>query len=141
MNKLAKYWIVFLLSIAPFMAVEARETPLVNFENVSILRADGKPLTAEKVKRAILLAGVRHNWSITPDKNGQMIATINVRGKHTATVEIPYSASSFSIKYRDSVNLSYRKDDTGVEMIHPNYNRWIDNLRRDIVSQVLTLQD
>ena len=104
------------------------------------MRADGKPLTAEKVKRAILLAGVRHNWSITPEKNGLMIATINVRAKHTTTVEIPYSASSFSIKYRDSVNLSYRKDDNGVDMIHPNYNRWIDNLRQDIVSQVLAIQ-
>jgi len=141
MNKLAKYWMVFVLSIVPFMAAEAREAPIINFESVSILRADGKPLTAEKVKRAILLAGVRHSWAITPDKNGQMIATINVRGKHTATVDITYSASSFGIKYRDSVNLSYRKDDNGVDMIHPNYNRWIDNLRRDIVSQVLTLQD
>ena len=64
-----------------------------------------------------------------------------MRGKHTAIVEIPYSASGFSIKYRDSVNLNYRKDDNGVEMIHPNYNRWVEKLRREIVGQVLTLQD
>ena len=50
---------------------------------------------------------------------------------HTAVVEIPYSSSTYSIKYRSSVNL---KESGG--NIHKNYNGWIQNLTRGINAQL-----
>ena len=46
-------------------------------------------------------------------------------------VAIEYSPKTYSILYRDSVNL----DEKGGE-IHRNYNQWIDNLDRAIRVQL-----
>jgi hypothetical protein len=62
-----------------------------------------------------------------------IVGTLNLR-THTAVVEIPYSTSTYSIKYRSSVNLN-EKDG----MIHKNYNGWIQNLTRGINTQLSLL--
>jgi hypothetical protein len=63
----------------------------------------------------------------TPD---MLVGTLMLRS-HTAVVEIPYSATSFSIKYRSSINL----DQSGGN-IHKNYNGWIQNLYKGINTQL-----
>ena len=52
--------------------------------------------------------------------------------KHTAVVEIPYSARSYSILYKSSANL-----DEGDGQIHNNYNGWIKNLAKGIDAQLV----
>jgi hypothetical protein len=51
-------------------------------------------------------------------------------------VDIVYSAGKYSIKYRDSSNLSYQAGE-GAGTIHPNYNRRVQNLVDDIRIQLL----
>lgn len=136
--------IVFaVLSLAPFLAAQAsRVEPLVNIENQLVARADGKPLSAEQVKSGIIAGSVRQRiWTLTPVKPGQITATMNVRNKHTAVVDITYSAKSFSIKYRESNNLLYEKDENGVEQIHRNYNRWVQGLRQNITQEILAIHN
>nr|WP_256834309.1 hypothetical protein [Pseudomonas oleovorans] len=50
---------------------------------------------------------------------------------HQAEITIPYSASSYSIRYRDSQNLGYKNG-----KIHRNYNKWIHNLDRSIQQEL-----
>jgi len=137
-------WItLFILGFAPFTAAQAsRVEPLVNVENQALARADGKPLSAEQVKSAIIAGSARQRiWTVTPVKNGVMTAMLNVRNKHTAVVDITYSATGFSIKYRESNNLLYEKDENGVDQIHRNYNRWVQGLRQNITQEALAIRN
>ena len=61
---------------------------------------------------------------------GLIVATLTLRD-HLAVVEIPYSATSFSIRYKDSQNLRYNADDRS---IHSNYNGWVQNLNNAILA-------
>jgi hypothetical protein len=49
---------------------------------------------------------------------------------HTAVVDIFYTATTYSIQYRSSINL----DESGGQ-IHKNYNGWISNLVKGINTQ------
>ena len=51
---------------------------------------------------------------------------------HVAVVDVRYTATTYSITYKDSTNLNYRDG-----QIHKNYNGWIENLDRDIRNELL----
>lgn len=142
MRNLVRWFAVLVLSLAPFMASNAaRIEPVVNIENQAVARGDGKTLTEEQVKNAIVVASARQQyWSVTPVQPGMMVGKLNYKDKHTAVVDITYSTNTFSIKYRDSHNFSYEKED-GVEQIHRNYNRLLQGLRRDITAIILATRD
>ena len=110
--------------------------PIVNVENQALVRADGKPLTAEHVKRAIIRAGSNRRWSISEEKEGHLVGKLDLRGKHAAVVDILYSATRLDIRYRDSANLDFEKGKDGPGVIHRNYNRWVNELLRAITIEV-----
>jgi hypothetical protein len=113
--------------------------PIVNIENQAIVREDGKALTAEQVKRAIITAGSADKkliWDIKEEKEGHFVATLVVRGKHTAVADILYSATRVSIKYRDSINLNFKKDEEGRGLIHPNYSIWVNDLLLAVMTEI-----
>jgi len=55
-----------------------------------------------------------------------VLGTLHLR-EHTAIVDIPYSAKSYSILYKSSVNLTEKSG-----QIHKNYNGWVQNLDQRI---------
>ncbi|MBI2380623.1 MAG: hypothetical protein HYV16_07710 [Gammaproteobacteria bacterium] len=117
-----------LCSILALSALGCRHLPVVkNVSNYPVARYDGKPLSAEQVKLAIIRGGAMHGWRITPAADGRLLGYVEVRGKHSATVDIDYTANSMGIHYRDSSNLKYEDG-----KIHPKYNEWIGNLVRAI---------
>jgi hypothetical protein len=83
--------------------------------------------TLEAVEEAILRGAADKGWAITKRSPGEMEATLHVRGKHTVVVAIPYTTESFSINYVRSVGMNYKDG-----KIHPNYHRWVENLRQSI---------
>ncbi|MFP1747046.1 hypothetical protein ACLEEB_11425 [Lonsdalea quercina] len=80
----------------------------------------------EQVKTAIIQAGQQREWVMTPVAPGVINGHINQRG-HIADIRINYSTSSYSINYVSSQNLRAANG-----KIHRNYNRWINNLDREI---------
>lgn len=108
-----------------------RSTTVYNVENSPI----EMKVSTDKVYDAIKMAGNSKGWIITKIKPGLAMGKLNVR-KHQAVIEIPYTANSFSIKYKDSLNLNY--DATSGE-IHKNYNGWIQNLENAINFQLSVL--
>jgi hypothetical protein len=87
-------------------------------------------LSLQQIESVISAAAVKREWTVMRQKEGQLIATYSPR-THMAKVAIDYNKKTFSITYLDSVNLDY----TGTS-IHPNYNRWVANLQKDIVNAV-----
>lgn len=84
----------------------------------------------DDMRRAILTALQRRQWTVERADQGQILASIT-RRSHQAQITIPYTASAYSIRYRDSRNLGYRDG-----KIHRNYNKWILNLDRSIQQEL-----
>ena len=81
-------------------------------------------MTLEQVTKAIVNAGVGLKWTMVVTKPGQIVATQNLR-THTAIVDIAYNTKTYSITYKDSVNLNYNAEK---QTIHKAYSGWVQNL-------------
>lgn len=86
--------------------------------------------TMTQIQEAIHEAGADLGWGMKPMGAGRMEGRLVLRN-HVAVVDIEFDRETFSISYRDSINLDY--DGT---TIHGNYNGWIANLRNAIVARV-----
>jgi len=70
---------------------------------------DGSAPDLEQVKNAIL-AGCRYKrWTPLVDEDGNISCSILVRAEHYAEASIPYTASSYSVLYKDSRELNYNE--------------------------------
>lgn len=111
-------------------AAAAREAPLKDPGKVE-LAAPGEPTaTPAKMRQAVVLAGTARGWAVVGDQPGRLKLQFNKGDKHRVTVDVSYDERSFEIRYVDSYNLNYAQKD-GQVMIHPNYNRWVNNLAHD----------
>lgn len=103
--------------------------PIQNVNDAPIVSAT--PVPVAKVKTAIMVAGTSLGWKMAEVSPGLVQGTLNLR-KHTAIVDIPYSAAKYSIVYKSSINLD-EKDG----QIHKNYNSWVQNLSKKIGTELL----
>ena len=110
-----------------------RGTPIVNIQSAAI--PPNPAATMENIGKAIIRAGQTLGWQITPMGPGKAEGVLVLR-RHRAVVDISYDTTSFSIHYKDSVNLDYDAQD---KTIHSNYNGWIRNLEKAIRAQVAVL--
>ncbi len=125
------YFLILSVGLLPAIATAARTAPIYNVEGVAI--TPGPNVTMEKIGQAMVRAGGNLGWQMKRQGNGHIIGTLHVR-KHTAIVDIKYTPKSYSIVYKDSVNLNAEGG-----QIHRNYNSWIQNLDRAIQAQLSTL--
>jgi hypothetical protein len=108
-------------------------TPIVNIQSAAI--PPNPAATMENIGKAVIRAGQTLGWQITPMGPGKAEGVLVLR-RHRAVVDITYDTGSFSIHYKDSVNLDY---DAQEKTIHSNYNGWIRNLEKAIRAQVSVL--
>lgn len=117
--------------------------PILNVKDGQVKTLSGKELTLDQVTKAIVLAGMGLKWEMNVVSPGHIIATLNLRG-HQAVVDIPYNTSTYSIIYKSSVNLTMTPVGKKVpvpqsppDLIHSNYNGWIENLDSAIRTQFI----
>jgi hypothetical protein len=87
-------------------------------------------VTAVDVEKSILTSGIKRNWTVVDKKPGAIVLQYAAR-EFWVKVTVKYDAHAVSIGYLDSSNLEY-SNSGGAAMIHPNYNRWVNNLAHDI---------
>ena len=104
--------------------------PILNVNDAPVATASGKALSKDQVRSAIVRAGAALGWQMKDEGPNMLVGSIQLRN-HTAVIEIPYSATTYALKYRSSTNL-HEKDG----QIHKNYNGWIQNLTRGINAQL-----
>ena len=97
---------------------------IYNVKEAPIATSTGKELTLDQVGKAIMDAGIGLRWIMVVTKPGQIVATQNARS-HTAIVDIAYDTKTYSMTYKDSVNLNYNAEK---QTIHEAYSGWIRNL-------------
>lgn len=65
-----------------------------------------------------------------------IIASLSVRAKHFAEVEISYNEKTYSIKYKSSKDLDFNEQK---QTIHRNYNKWVillsETINRELASR------
>ena len=132
MRTLDQVVLVLILSAAATLSQAGcfRCEPILNVAEAAVASPSGKSLSADQVKTSIVRAGTGLGWQIREERAGLLIGTLVLRS-HTAVVEIPYSTTSYSIRYKSSIHL-----DEGEGQIHKNYNGWIKNLTRGINTQL-----
>ena len=105
-----------------FVGACGSTAPIMNVDNAVIIG----DLDKEQVRMAIVKAATNRGWVIADRNEHEMVATITLRS-HKAEVRIPYSEKAYSIVFVSATNLDHRNG-----RIHPNYNRWVNNLNTDI---------
>ena len=83
------------------------------------------------MRQAIIKACVQCGWNPSELSKEHIQASITVKNKHTAVVDITYSADHYEITYASSVQLKYRITDNGPR-IHSRYNAWVNKLSQAI---------
>jgi hypothetical protein len=117
-------------------ALAARTAALLNYEDLPVESATGKPLNLEQVRKAIITGAATRQWAASV-KPGNVVQLTYNRGKFTGIVAVKYTTKTYSIHYVDSTNLNYGLE-AGKPVIHPTYNGWINNLRQAIDVQLRT---
>lgn len=100
------------------------------------IRPDGGRYSIEDVRAAIIKGSQTQLWTAEMAGDKTIRAMLNVKNKHFAIVEIPYSETSYSIIYISSENLDYNPTR---RTIHRNYNKWVLQLSTLIKSQFQSL--
>ncbi|KMJ44496.1 hypothetical protein ABLB69_07765 [Xenorhabdus khoisanae] len=106
----------------------ARNVPILT-PQTTIVTHNSQP----SVKKAILEAGKKRKWVMTEVSPGVIDGFLKKR-KHDVQIRINYTAKNYSINYVTSHKL---RESNG--KIHRNYNRWINNLDKDIQSNLVLL--
>ncbi|WP_026802997.1 hypothetical protein [Aliarcobacter lanthieri] len=133
MNNIFKILLVSIVGL--FVLAGCRAASVYNVVDTPVSLKAG--VSDDNIYGAIKTAGAGLGWQITKVKPGLAQGQLNIR-KHTAIVEIPYSANSYSIKYKSSSELNYNAEKN---TIHNNYNGWVQNLSNAIQVQLNQLQD
>jgi hypothetical protein len=101
--------------------------PVKNVNNAPVL-VSAKSYTEDQVRDAILLAGRKLKWEMSEKSPGVIAGNIYSRGTESgADILITYTKSEYSINYVDSKGLKYDGKN-----IDNRYNRWINNLTKEI---------
>jgi hypothetical protein len=123
MERPSAFVVIVLISLA--IAGCVRTVPVYNVSSAPVAAPAG-PLSTAQVRAAIIEALHDKGWVVRQDNPGRIEAEVLVR-THRADVEIDYSATQYSITYKDSENLLYDG-----ATIHRNYNKWLVLLERQI---------
>ena len=100
----------------------------------------GCELSNEDVLSGITAGLFGRGWFITEnDSEGNLVAQVIVRGKHTLVVDIAYTNTTYDITYKSSNKLKYKIGSDGSARIHRNANSWMNNILIDITEQLLSL--
>ncbi len=108
------------------LCLGCRTAPVLNVEDATVPPG----LAAADVHDAIVSAVPRRGWYVKLDEPGHVVARLD-RRDHSATVDIAYMSTSYSITHQESTNLKF--DGTH---IHKNYNGWVTNLNTDIQTEL-----
>jgi hypothetical protein len=124
--------IVLAALLAVSMTAQARHgaVPMVEPQPVAIPQG----ASSADVEKAIIDCGVNRGWTVEDKKPGAVTLKYAPRD-FWLTVAVSYDARSVKIAYKDSFNLEYGSED-GKPVIHPNYNRWTNNLAHDLAGKL-----
>ena len=122
------------LAMAAFLLAACVTVPLINLETNGLSIPASVDPTMGQVEKAIYRGAVDQGWSVRQLASGRLEAELYVK-RYKVVVRITHDTKTFSIKYKDSLNLKY--DGTRIRRA---YNMWVLELRRSILRQAVRLE-
>lgn len=119
-------WAAVVASVLVLLAVGCRTAPRQIYEVDGAKVTASRALSIDEVEKAVKAAGISSGWQMIQRGPGNIEGVYTLR-QHKAVVDIKYDTNSFSIKYKDSVDMRY--DGKGIST---HYNSWVQNLERAI---------
>jgi hypothetical protein len=101
--------------------------PMERLVNVPVSHRDGEAGVGAAIDRALQARG----WVVTERRTGETDATL-IGSEYRADITVRYSASAYSVVYRDSQGLDYDG-----QKIHRHYNNWLNNIRISIDRELI----
>lgn len=120
---------IALVAVVTLSLAACKTIPVTDYNQ----QVNASNMTKESVEKAILSGCQQRQWACKVESDGVIAGLLNWRGKQIK-VGIHYDAKTYTIKYRDSLNLKYDGDS-----IHKKYGKWVNNLIRTIDSQLFTM--
>jgi len=123
--------LLFFLSIS---SIAEAAKPIENLIDVPVpTNIDGTFPSLDEVKRAIISGCKTKKWLPELIDQNKLKASIWVREKHFAEIEIRFTEDKYSIIYLSSKNLDYNERK---QKIHRNYNKWVILLSKAIQNEL-----
>ena len=122
------------IALSMALAGCARMQAVNNINSAPVAAVAGQTVTADQVRQAIIKGAANKGWQVVESAPGKIVLKVDVRGKHTAKVDVSYNKESYSINYNDSFNLLYNGSS-----IHRNYNKWITLLNQSIQKELINV--
>lgn len=121
-----------LLAMPVTVLAGGRPIPIVEIIDAPVRWPSGVAGDPAIVEGAIMRGCADKGWSAQLASPGLVHAVLR-RPDYVAEIDIPFTATSFSIKYSASEHLDYNQDK---HLIHRNFNRWLQLLRERIDLQM-----
>lgn len=145
MRAIASLVVLLGLLVAATSAHGRGSVPVIEHRDLPVKSGSGAAVSVEQVGTAIAAAldtaKAEQNfpWKREPAGPNAFLATLQVRGKHTIKVEIRWSADRYSALYKDSVDMNFETTKKKGPVIHPFYNKWVDELLVSINAELAKL--
>lgn len=117
-----------ILALAFSMTAQARHGATTLLDPPPLAIPQG--VTTVDVEKSIITCGLKRSWTVESKKPGAIVLQYAAR-EFWVKVTVKYDAKFVNISYLDSANLEY-SGFNGQAVIHPNYNRWVNNLAHDL---------
>lgn len=132
-NMIQRILVTLTAALCLVTSVDSRASTIENIVDTPIpVKLDGSQRSVEEAREAIIAGCRRRGWTPVVKDDATIKCSILVRAKHYVEVDIPFSASSYSILYADSRLMDY---DAEKQRIHRNFNKWIIMLSQTIQTQ------
>lgn len=90
-----------------------------------------------KVSKALVTALTNKKWLVEADTGEAVRGALKIR-RHALRIRIEYTTRGIVYHYVDSVALGYEEDE-GERYIHPNANKWLEQLEDEVNIQLQPL--
>lgn len=112
---------------------------LINYPAIPVATSSGKALNADQVCQIVREVAEQKKWRVGTQPDGKLLASLSWNAdKHTIVVEVSCSAASYSVVYKDSINMNFSSQD-GQMIIHPHYNKFVKELNDSVRVRLMTL--
>jgi hypothetical protein len=118
---------IFLTAFAVFLTFSLTGCTTTQIETPTSQIYNSDELSINEIKNSIILACEGRDWRVDNVTSSYVTAVYSKPGM-SATVQINYDATKYTIEWKNSTGSLERKGDT----IHKTYNRWVRNLQLDI---------
>ena len=120
------------VTLVALTMIGCRSNPVYTVTDAPVVTST-RDYSTKDVRNAILQAGASLDWQMNDAQPGLIVGTLNVRD-HMVQVDIPYDRRTYSILYRNSMNMNYDGSN-----IHSNYTGWVQRLNAAINSRLSML--